>query len=148
MRLLNIPKRNFYFHLEKSQKNLDFPLNVGYNDNFNYHSQYLSVMKFYKLFSSKATWSSLSQKEVLIQPLRLIMRTYWKQLQMITMNSLNNYAKRHCFLSLQLRFMNLKNTKGYNSVWRTWQLHQHSSFMSSITFMSKIWVFFVLKIPH
>ena len=29
---------NFYFHLDKEQKNLDFPLNIGYNDNFKYHS--------------------------------------------------------------------------------------------------------------
>jgi hypothetical protein len=35
--------RAYYFHLEPQQKNLDFPLNVGYNDHFKYHSQYLSV---------------------------------------------------------------------------------------------------------
>ena len=32
------PSRGFYFHLDQNQKNLDFPLNVGYNDNFKYHS--------------------------------------------------------------------------------------------------------------
>jgi hypothetical protein len=43
--MLKVPTRSYYFHLEPQQKNVDFPLNVGYNDHFKYHSQYLSVSK-------------------------------------------------------------------------------------------------------
>ena len=54
--LISLPLRGFYFQLEKSQRNLDFPLKIGYNDHFKYHSQYLTVIYFYvyKRFSLKA----------------------------------------------------------------------------------------------
>ena len=31
------------------QRNLDFPLNVGFNDNFQYHSLYLSVIRIFDI---------------------------------------------------------------------------------------------------
>ena len=42
----HLPKRGFYFHLDQSQRNVDFPLNIGYNDNFKYHSQIMTVSVF------------------------------------------------------------------------------------------------------
>jgi hypothetical protein len=38
-----LPHRTFYFQLEVQQRNLDFPLNLGFNDHFKYHSQALSL---------------------------------------------------------------------------------------------------------
>jgi hypothetical protein len=87
--MIKFPQRSFYFaQLAPINKNIDFPLNLGYNDHYTHHAQYRGSLAQRLSLKYRRTSLELQFKRHYLDLLQAICNQSYDSLQVLCENEL------------------------------------------------------------